>query len=416
MPGMTSRKSETSLISALINTGDIQQAGNFGVLPEMFASRQAEYRWCLDYQRAYGKAPSPEALQQKFPGFPYAADRTDVPFYIEELIADFNRRQLVRTIKDAAAHVAEGDMDEAILCMGAYSTAAMSKPLENALHKEAFLDNYYDRIDVLEFPWQTLQEVTSGFRPGELYYIAARLGQGKSWSLTSLVGHALMMGKRVKFYSLEMSENQVLTRMHVYLGAQLGFDVDHIAMRNRVYDVLKYRKLVRAIREEIPGELFIQDTSAGVISPVSLQGGQNKDVDLIVVDHVGLMHQPTGGRAVDDWRAMATISNQLKEIAIGQNSRILAAAQINREGDSERSKMPPKTKHLAQSDALGQDADCVLTHKRWGRSTMCYSVEKTRDGYSEVPFWTTFEPNRGLFRQISRDEAEDRWETEKAED
>lgn len=403
---------EAQLISALINNTDALRAQQFGVIPEMFQARQAEYRWVLDYQQAYGQCPSAGTIQHKFPGFTYQAECTDLPFYIEELIHNYNERRLVKTIKDAAVYVADGDFDEALLTLGAYTQAKVSQPLPNALHNELFLDRYHDPVDVLAFPWKTLDDVTGGMRPGELYYLGARLGQGKSWTLASMVCNALMEGRRVMFYSLEMPEEQVLTRMHVILGKHLGFEVDHKAMRGRNFDLIQYRKLARAIKDEIPGELFLRDTSKGPISPLTLQGGQNAEVDLVVVDHCGLMHQPNGGRAVDDWRAMAVISNSLKEISISQNIRLLSAAQINREGDS-NSKWPPKTKHLAQSDALGQDADCVITHKLWGRSTMCYSIEKTRDGQSEVPFWTTYEPNHGVFREIGRDEAVDRWEDEK---
>lgn len=407
-------RSEALVISALINTGDAHQAQMMGVLPEMFSARQAEYRWCIDYQRSYGTCPTPEALERKFPGFPYQPDKTDVVFYVEELIYDHNHRALVRSIKDAATYVSEGDLDEAILTMGRYQPHQLAKPLPNALHSDAYLETYDEHDDCLLFPWQTMQEITGGMRQGELYYLAARLGQGKSWTMTNIIGRALLDGRRVKIYSLEMSEQQVLLRMHVWLGRQLGFDVDHVAMKNKVFDRIAYRKILGAIKDEVPGELFIQDTSKGVISPLSLQGGQNKEVDLIAVDHVGLMHTPTGGRSVDDWRAAATISNMLKEVALGQNSRILSAAQVNREGDT--GKWPPKLRQLAQTDALGQDADCVITHRRWGRGTMVYSIEKTRDGYSEVPFFTKYEPNVGVFDQISRDEAEDRWEEEKLVD
>lgn len=408
-------RSEALVISALINTGDATQAEQHGARPEMFSAKQAEYRWAMDYQKLHGKCPTPEAIERKFPGFHFQRDKHDVNLYVEELIYDHNHRQLAKTIRDAASYVSEGDLDEAILTMGGYSPHQMAKPLPNALHHEAFLETYHEFVDVVHMPWLTLMETTCGMRPGELWYVAARLGQGKSWTLASIIGAALLGGRDVLMYSLEMPEAQVLTRLHVWLGQHLGFDVDHIAMRNRVYDVIAYRKLLGAIKEMVPGKFFVQDTSKGTISPSSLLNGQNKDVDLIVVDHAGLMHLPNGGRAIDDWRAMATISNMLKEIALGQGSRIISAAQINREGDKEGHKWPPKVKHLAQSDALGQDADVVITHRRWGRATMCYSVEKTRDGFSEVPFWTTFEPNIGRFKEIDRDTAEERWESEKDE-
>lgn len=401
---------ETAVICALINSGDAHLGVGFGLRPEQFEFRQAEFRWITDYQTTYGQCPTGAGLVEKFPGFNFDRSIVDVPLYAEDFMDRVDSDALKRAIRDAATYISEGDKDAARMSLGPIlQPVRMQKPLSNALDDLSFLDTYHDREDVLEWPWASMQMITSGHRLGELYYLAARLGQGKSWSLTCMIGNALLAGRDVLMYSLEMPEIQVKQRMHVYLGARLGYNVDHTAMRNRDFDLIKYRKLARACAEEVPGKLYIQDTSKGAISPTSLIGGQNREVDLVVVDHVGLMHTPSGGRAVEDWRAMAIISNSLKEVAMSQNIRVLGAAQINREGDNEK-EMPPKVKNLAQSDALGQDADTVVTFKRWGTTSTVYSIEKTRDGHSGVPFWTKFEPNEGEFSEISREQADERKE------
>jgi replicative DNA helicase len=358
-------------------------------------------------QKGLRQEPHPGSSHEQTSGVSYLPDKYDVPYHVEEMLYDYNQRQLVKTIKDAATYVAEGDNESAVMSLASYTQVHVNRPLPNALHDFSFLDSYEREDDLLSFPWRTLDELTGGMRGGQLYYWAARLGQGKSWSMAHIVAHALMCGRKVMFYSLEMSEEEVMTRIHVLLGRILGFDVDHMAMYRRRYDLIQYRKIVEAVREEVTGELWIQDTSKGVISPSTLMSNQAKEADLLVVDHVGLMHSGSGGRAIRDWRLMAEISNQLKEVALSTNARILAAAQINRAGD-EASKWPPKVKYLSQSDALGQDADGVITHKRWGESTMCYSAEKTRNGVSEVNFWSKYEPNHGIFDEISRDDAEER--------
>jgi len=308
------------------------------------------------------------------------------------------KRELVKAVKSAATSVAEGDIDEAILAMSSFAPPAPIQPLRNTLIDPAMLADYDERIDALAVPWASLQRVTGGIRRGDLWYVAARLGQGKSWSLGCFVRDAVLAGRKVLFYSLEMSERQVLTRMHVLLGSALGLGVDHVAMRDKTFDLVAYKRVLDQIRERVPGELYVHDSSKGRVSPANIVA-QGKEADLVVVDYAGLMSSPSGGRAIDDWRAMASISNMLKEVAVSADLRILAAAQINRDGDVPGWR-PPKVKNLAQSDALGQDGDVVLTHKQYSPSTMVYGIEKNRHGEGGQVFFTRFNPNQGQFAEI----------------
>jgi replicative DNA helicase len=242
--------------------------------------------------------------------------------------------------------------------------------------------------------------------PGDLWYLAARPGQGKSWSLASFTEQALIEGKKVLLFSLEMPEKSVRTRVDTILAKALGVkDVRHRDLKGRSYDAIQYRKLREEIKERVYGELFIVDTSRGAISP-SHVASMSKGMDVVLIDYVGLMASPLGGRAVDDWRTMASISNILKEVAVQNDLPILAAAQINREGDSEGFR-PPKLKNLAQSDALGQDADIAITMKRRSNSVAIYSLEKNRDGEGGALWHTKYLPNEGDLSEIGSDKAKD---------
>lgn len=143
----------------------------------------------------------------------------------------------------------------------------------------------------------------------------------------------------------------------------------------------------------------------GRVSP-GVVANRAQDYDLNIVDYVGLMYTDDGRPAIKDWREMAEISNQLKEIALSKSARIIGASQINREGDT-HGRRPPRLKTLAQSDHLGNDGDVVLTMKRYGLATVL-SAEKNRHGEAERLFYTNFLPNDGDFREIDADTAEER--------
>lgn len=393
--------SESKLISALVNTQDVTSAAAYGVTPEMFLTYGAEYRWLITFPLTYERQPSVESLTTKFPDFPYSEAYMDVGFICDEVKDNHNHRTMVSALRGAGEALRNGDTDEAYAYFSSiqHPTNQMSIKLRNVLHDEAFLDSYEDAVERVEMPWKTLQKATGGPACGDFWVVAARLGQGKSWTLGSMAAHALMTGEKVIIFSLEMPEEQIRTRMHSLIARQMGMDVKHSELHGRTYDPIAYRKLLKRIREEVSGELYVVDTSKGSISTAHV-ASMSKGMGLAIVDHLGLMASPFGSRAVEDWRTMATISNILKEVAQVNSVPIIAAAQINREGDTSGWK-PPKVKNLAQSDAIGQDADVVITMKRRSKTVAIYSVEKNRHGESGDLFHTRFLPNDGRFDEIN---------------
>jgi replicative DNA helicase len=150
------------------------------------------------------------------------------------------------------------------------------------------------------------------------------------------------------------------------------------------------------------GKFFVQDSSYGKISPQVI--AQDKTMDAVFIDYAGLMAAPSGQAAIEDWRHMAAISNALKLTALSNEVRVIAAAQINRDGDTTGLRTP-KLKNLSQSDALGQDGDVVVTMKQSGQA-MAYSIEKNRHGEGGKKFFTNFQPNIGKFDEIGEEEAQ----------
>jgi len=397
--------SESRLISALINVHDVEAALIYGVVPEMFQTYQSEYRWLASFPVRYDNQPSVESLRDKFPEFPYSETYVDVGFICDEVKDKHTHRTMVTALQAAGEALRNGDTDEAYAFFSSiqHPEAHATYRMENALHDTSFLDSY-DEVDTIEMPWATLQKTTGGPAAGDFWVVAARLKQGKSWTLASMLVHALMSGRRCTLFSLEMPKRQVMTRIHVQLAYELGIkDVRHSDLHGRGYDPIAYRKLMGAIKEQISGELFVVDTSRGGISTATV-ASHTKDTEFAVVDHMGLLMSPFGKRAVEDWRMMAAISNITKEIAQVNAVPIVAAAQINREGDT-RGWKPPRTRNLAQSDALGQDADVVITMKRRSKSVATYLIDANRSGESGVLFSTMFLPNEGRFEEIKFEKA-----------
>jgi len=407
--------SEAYLLSALLTSRDAHGAEKRGITPEMFAGYGTEYRWFLSYVKTYSEVPSIETFKQRFPGFPLTPNE-DVRFSADEVREDFNRRQLAKSIRGAAEHLRQGDLDSALLEWGGFSPNRAGVELLDTLGDDAFLEFYDSPRLLIPTPWETLTTLTGGgIRVGDYWVIAARLGQGKSWTMAVMACLAIMSGFRVIIYSLEMTKEDVHQRMHALLAVLLGYEVSYSELRDRTFSRREYKALLADIRDNVPGKFFVVDSTSGPISPATV-AAHSEAADLHFVDYIGLMRNTDGTRSVDDWRNAASISNQLKEVAQAKSTRVVALSQINREGDTGGWK-PPKSKHLSQADAIGQDADVIITAKKYSESAMTYLLDKNRGGIGNRLFWTNFSLDGAAnFDEISRDRADAIREREQTDD
>lgn len=398
--------SEAILISALLNNNDVSAGKQYGLSPVHFKGYNAEYNWLLSHLETYGVDPSKDAFHEAFPHFLFS-DHEDVRSACDMVFRAYGKRNLTEAMTDAMGHLGVGDLDEA------YSVLVKAEPLRTApkprkvLTDMDFLDTWDDEHMSIDTPYRTLTKVTGGMKPGQIWYLAARPKNGKSAHLVSFVKRAVLDGCRVKFYSLEMSEPEVRARFHAALATHYGYKgISLTAIRDRTVDKHAYKTFVGELQERLEdtgGSLDIHTPREGIVTPGVIGAGAD-EYHLNVLDYIGLMRQDGGGRAVDDWRNLASISNDLKILSGSANTTLLVASQINREGESGTE--PPKLSNLAGSDALGQDGDVVLTMRRMGRVATAFSVEGNRHG-PDAKFYTTFDPDNGVYNEISREQAED---------
>jgi replicative DNA helicase len=399
---------ESLLVSTLINTGDPTAASSHGILPDHLIGYRDEYVWILDYHARYGKMPTEQMVRVQFPAFPFSTDEIDPAWPANEVYQTFTHREALKAVVKAGQLLAEDQTQEAVAVMQSVHYSDTTVKPRSLVFDTDYFDDYESKEDHrVHMPWSTLDNHTNGIGPGELWYWAARPQQGKSSFLIDAASYAAYKGARVMMVSLEMTRRQCQVRFHASMGHRLGWStkIDAVKMLRREYDRRRYGQLTEEIQANMPGHFDIHDLSDGFASPSTVMRYAS-EYDLILVDYVGLMRSDSGQRGIDDWRVAATISNALKEVAMSKKCRILAAAQINRDGESSGWR-PPKLVNLAQSDALGQDGDVVITMKRYGRDAEILSIEKNRHGPASKYFYTRYLPNLGDLSEVNHDEADD---------
>ncbi len=210
-----------------------------------------------------------------------------------------------------------------------------------------------------------------GLHNSDLIILAGRPGMGKTAFATNVAFNAASryardkadgidmektVGAKVAFFSLEMSADQLATRI---LAEQSGISSE--ALRMGKISREEFRELSRASRElqELP--LFIDDTPALSIAALRTRARRlqrRHDIGLIVVDYLQLLQG--SGRANDNRvNEISEISRGLKTLAKELNVPVIALSQLSRAVEQREDKTPMLS-DLRESGSIEQDADIVL--------------------------------------------------------
>lgn len=403
MPGLRPRggddegpeSPEALLISALLDSGEYTPE-RYRITPEMFGCWEKLHAFCVEYQQRGGGSPPVDLVKSKFPDFELR-EGISSGWAAHKLHQAYGGRQLRTKLREATEALRDDDLDEAFAVLDSIQRpkSVRRKPasiFDASLHEAEF------ELDAIQVPYQSLGRASGGIFPGDLVYLAGRPGTGKTWDLCLYSGKAVSQGVRVRYLSLEMRTAKIAMR-----ALRCMANKTELALLDSK-DRVEVKKGVDAISERMPGTFEVVDPSHGRVTTAVVREYMD-DCDLLVVDHAGLLFTSDGRRAVDDWRAMATCSNMLKEYGLETSVPILAGAQLNRTADVGGAR-PPKINTLSQSDALGQDADVVVTRKRLTKHVVVQSAEKVREGEGGI-WYSRFDPAKADFREMSKDEAQE---------
>ena len=187
-------------------------------------------------------------------------------------------------------------------------------------------------------------------------------------------------GGRVGFFSLEMSAEQLATRI---LAEQSEISSEKI--RRGMIDETEFRKLSEVAAEMASIPLFIDQTGGITIAQLCARARKLKrqhGLDLLVVDYLQLL---SGSRRGDSNRVqeITEITTGLKALAKELVVPIIALSQLSRQVENREDKRP-QLSDLRESGSIEQDADVVMFVYREE-----YYVERTKpaEGTAEFSEW-----------------------------
>ena len=226
------------------------------------------------------------------------------------------------------------------------------------------LNNEEDAIS-LSTGLYDLDKLTDGFLKGALTVIAGRAGMGKTTTALQLAINLARQNKNVCYFSLEMTEVQLVKKIMARTIAgddpRPKLSASSLFRSKGLKDARDLETFVAAIPDATKLTLLIDDYSSTTVSHIRneltklIQRGCKPDV--VFVDYIGIMN----GESKSQNRVIE-LDNTLKElrvIAKDFDLAVIGLAQINRAVESQSDKRPA-LKDIRESGGYEQEAALVL--------------------------------------------------------
>jgi len=217
-----------------------------------------------------------------------------------------------------------------------------------------------------------LDKKLGGLHNSDLIIIAGRPSMGKTALGTNIGFNAAKKfkeiqddfgnkttvdGGKVGFFSLEMSAEQLATRV---LAEQSKISGDKMRKAELNKDDFKKIALVSSELENL--NLFIDDNPILTIPSLRSRARRLKrlyNIDLIIIDYLQLMSGSPNGRNDGRVQEISEITRGLKAIAKELNIPIIALSQLSRQVEQREDKRP-QLSDLRESGTIEQDSDVVM--------------------------------------------------------
>ena len=203
--------------------------------------------------------------------------------------------------------------------------------------------------------FRDLDRMTSGLQPSDLILVAARPSMGKTaFTLNLAQNVGVRQHKTVAFFSLEMSQEQLVQRLLCQIA-----HIDSQKLRTgQLNSDEEWTRLTDACDKLYESPIYIDDTPGISVAEMRSKARRLKSehgLDLIIVDYLQLMQ---GRNAESRQQEISEISRSLKALARELKVPLIALSQLSRSVESRQDKRPMLS-DLRESGALEQDADIV---------------------------------------------------------
>ena len=237
------------------------------------------------------------------------------------------------------------------------SMVPVSQVLQDVMSRLEELSNSGAKLPGLSTGLSAVDSKINGLNKSDLLLLAARPGMGKtSMALNIALAAAKASGKTVAIFSLEMSKEQLVTRLLANEGL---IENTRLSTGNlRESDWMKIMQASSVLNET---DIRIDDNPLLTVADMNSKCRRLENLGLVVIDYLQLMTS-AGGKGYSGenrQQAVADISRMLKIMAKELQVPVLCLSQLSRANEKREDKRPMLS-DLRESGAIEQDADIVM--------------------------------------------------------
>lgn len=348
-----------------------QHRAIFGAMLSMYTSSQAQIdpvliADVLAKEGHYDEAGGRDYLLQLANSVPSTANVVNYAKIVKE---QFYLRSLIRVAREITDQASSGEGDASAILDSAeqkiYDIRQGKDTNGPTKVSEIIVNGVYDRLGKLTgedkekykgIPtgFGTLDKCITGLNRSDFILIGARPAMGKTSFALNLASNVTMKArKKCVFFSLEMTKEQLAERL---LASQAG--VPSTKLRTGELDDDEWRRLGNAAGQFTDVELYLDDTSSITVPEIKSRVRRMKDVDVIMIDYLGLVKPST--RKENRVQEVSEITRQLKMLAKDLNIPVICCAQLARSTEGRGKNHKPQLSDLRESGSIEQDADIVM--------------------------------------------------------
>ena len=271
------------------------------------------------------------------------------------------------TIEAAAAGIGEaGDILD--LAEKKIYSLRQDRILGGLVPASQIVQTVYANLSELAASGQPIPGITTGFRDvdrrimglnkSDFILIAARPGMGKtSMALNVALNAAKSTGKTVAVFSLEMSREQLVTRL---LSSEGMIPLGSLLTGNLSAD--EWKRAAYAASAISATDIRVNDNPTLTVAEMNAQCRRLNNLGLVVIDYLQLM-QASGSS--NSWsnesrvQVVSDISRMMKIMAKELNVPVICLSQLSRANEQRQDKRPMLS-DLRESGSIEQDADIVM--------------------------------------------------------
>lgn len=273
-------------------------------------------------------------------------------------------------------------------------------------YKERFKSG--QKLIGLSTGYSKLDDIIDGLRSGHLWVLGGYTNMGKTASSLNISSAVINQGKRVVYYSLEMTKTDILSRLlgimtnQSGLAIMKGFEHNEKAVRDAMEKISKSKMSVYNEKSEL----------SAILSSM-LEEHLSKPVNLFVVDFLQLINVKG---AKSEYETVSTAILELQQTAKKMGVPILVLSQISNEGARYNNEMVMSFKGsgsiASASDLAIEIGIAEMDKSSWKIKmqnnepiAMVWNIRKNRHG-RVGSVYVEFTGKTGVFRQMNEDEKE----------